>query len=208
MHLLGEHIKSYAIKNNGDTVKFIDIPHWDFHWQDFYFFKNIQVAPMGSKIKGEGTYDNTALNTHNPNNPPINVYAGLNTSDEMFLVYFHYMLYQNGDENYDMEALMSASLEEQLPIDNDGVFVFPNPSNEAVQISIPGLKSGDHVSAVIYDYSGRNVKTLVNNQVLNEDGWQISWDGTNSINEAVGKGVYFVSLLVNGQSFSKQIVRL
>ncbi len=208
MHLLGEHIKSYALKTNGDTLKFIDIPHWDFHWQDFYFFKNIQVAPMGSKIKGEGTYNNTALNPHNPNNPPVSVYAGLNTSDEMFLVYFHYMLYQNGDENYDMESLMSASLEEQMPIDNSGVFVFPNPSSADVQISIPGLKSGDNVSAIIYDYSGRNVKTLVTNQILNEAGWQITWDGTNANDETVGKGVYFVSLLVNGQSLSKQIIRL
>ena len=34
--------------------------------------------------------------------------AGLNTADEMMLVYFHYMLYQNGDENYNMDSLMQA----------------------------------------------------------------------------------------------------
>jgi hypothetical protein len=207
MHLLGEHIKSYALTTTGDTIKFIDIPHWDFHWQGFYFFKNIQVAPMGSKIKGEGTYNNTALNPHNPHNPPINVYAGLNTNDEMFLVYFHYMLYQNGDENYDMEALMSASLEEELPLDNSAIVVYPNPSTEDVQINLPSVNAGDHISASIYDYSGRMVKHLVLNEIVSTEGWEVTWNGTNTNNEIVGKGVYFVSILVNGQSFSKQLVR-
>ena len=99
MHLLGKTIKSYAITPTSDTIKFANIPHWDFHWQDFYFFKHMQKVPQGSKIKGVGVYDNTATNEHNPNNPPVMVTAGLNTNDEMFLVYFHYMLYQNGDEN-------------------------------------------------------------------------------------------------------------
>jgi hypothetical protein len=207
MHLLGENIKSYAIKPTGDTLKFIDIPHWDFHWQGFYFFKNIQFAPAGSKIKGEGTYNNTALNPHNPNNPPINVYAGLNTNDEMFLVYFHYMLYQSGDENYNMESLMSASLAEQLPMDNSGVIVYPNPSSEQVTIELSNAKIGDRISASVYDYSGRVVKSLCINQLISNDGWNIIWDGTNSNGENMAKGIYYVSLLVNGQVFSKQVVR-
>lgn len=37
MHLLGANIKAYAYKANQDTIKFVNIPKWDFHWQDFYF---------------------------------------------------------------------------------------------------------------------------------------------------------------------------
>lgn len=207
MHLLGQSIKAYAIKPNGDTVKLANIPHWDFHWQDFFFFKNIQLAPLGSKIKGEGVYDNTTNNVHNPNNPPQTVTAGLNTSDEMFLVYFHYMLYQAGDENYDMEALMSASLNEQLPEDGSPISVYPNPFNDATTIAHPGVKTGDVVSIYVYDYQGKLIKKVVETETATNDGYSTNWDGTNDSNAQVRNGVYFVSISVNGQIFTKQLIK-
>lgn len=207
MHLLGKSIKAYALKTNGDTVKLSNIPNWDFHWQDFYFFKNIQLAPLGAKIKGEGVYDNTSANIHNPNTPPQTVYAGLNTSDEMFLVYFHYMLYQAGDENYDMEALMSASLDEQLAEDGSLINIYPNPFNESSTISHPGVKAGDIVSVFVYDYQGKLVKKLVQSETASNTGFETSWNGTNDQNSQVRNGVYFISITVNGQNFTKQLIK-
>lgn len=207
MHLLGESIKAYAIKTNGDTVKYANIPHWDFHWQDFYFFKNIQLTPTGSIIKGEGVYDNTSANIHNPNDPPQLVTAGLNTSDEMFLVYFHYMLYQNGDENYDMEELMSASLLEQIPEENSPIELYPNPFDESIHISHPGVNNGDVVSVYIYDYQGKLIKRLVQSKTIETNGFEILWDGTNEINSNVRNGIYFVSMQINGQNFTKQVIK-
>ena len=61
MHLLGANIKAYAYKANQDTIKFVNIPNWDFHWQDFYFFRNLQKVATGYRIKGEAKYDNTCL---------------------------------------------------------------------------------------------------------------------------------------------------
>ena len=40
MHLIGRSIKAYGLTPTNDTIKFIDIPKWDFHWQGFYNFKN------------------------------------------------------------------------------------------------------------------------------------------------------------------------
>jgi hypothetical protein len=207
MHLLGKSIKAYAIKPTGDTVKFANIPHWDFHWQDFYFFKHIQMAPMGSKIKGEGVYDNTMNNTHNPNNPPQLVTAGLNTSDEMFLVYFHYMLYQNGDENYDMEALMSASLTEQLIDDGSSINVYPNPFSVATTITCESINSGDIVSVFVYDYQGKLIRKLIQSEVVSSNDFETTWDGMNEQNREVLAGVYFLSITVNGQNFTKQLIK-
>jgi hypothetical protein len=188
MHLLGKTMKVYGLKPNNDTLKLIQIPHWDFHWQDFYFFKNIQVAPAGTSLHAQGLYDNTATNVHNPNNPPQTVTFGLNTSDEMFLVYFHYMPYQLGDENYDMDELMSLSLEEQLPNEESALRVFPNPSSGAVTIQHAYFSSGDTISTSIYDAQGILVKQLTLAESVPSSNFTVVWDGTNANNVPVKKG--------------------
>jgi hypothetical protein len=207
MHLLGKTIKSFGIKPNGDTLKLIDVPHWDFHWQDFYFFQSIQKAPIGTTIYGTGVFDNTSNNVHNPNNPPIYVTAGLNTSDEMFLVYFHYMLYQNGDENYNIEDYMNLSAEELLSNTDASVLVYPNPFEKDVAIQIKTLKAGDILSAYIYDGQGKLIKKLSDNYELKQDGYTINWDGNTEENVLVKKGVYYVSFRINGVESSKQLVK-
>lgn len=98
MHLIGTSIKSWGT-NAGNTIKFIDIPHWDFHWQDNFIFPNTINVPAGTILNAEAFYNNTTTNSHNPSNPPLNVSAGEGTYDEMFLVFFAYMLRQPGDEN-------------------------------------------------------------------------------------------------------------
>ena len=133
MHLLGQTIKAYAVDPQGDTVKFVNVPHWDFHWQDFYFFRHIQKAPAGSVIKGEATYDNTVNNEHNPSNPPVWVTAGESTTDEMFMVYFHYLYYQPGDELYDLESMMNVGLTELSNANN--------PNRAYMQMTFTSLPS-------------------------------------------------------------------
>jgi len=110
MHLVGESIESYALTPQNDTIPFVRIPHWDFEWQDFYWFEYMKKIPFGSEMYARGIYDNTSNNSHNPNSPPQNITAGLNTSDEMFLVYFHYMVYQPGDEFINVDSLTTAFL--------------------------------------------------------------------------------------------------
>ncbi len=100
MHLIGRTIKSWANTTvPGDTIRFVDVPDWDFHWQDTYVFPNAVKVPSNSTIKAIATYDNTTNNPDNPNNPPQNVVAGEATTDEMMMVFFGYLPYQNGDEN-------------------------------------------------------------------------------------------------------------
>jgi flagellar hook assembly protein FlgD len=146
-------------------------------------------------------------NTHNPNNPPQLVTAGLNTSDEMFLVYFHYMLYQNGDENYDMEALMSASLTEQLIEDGSSINVYPNPFSAATTITCESINSGDIVSVFVYDYQGKLIRKLIQSEVVSSNDFETTWDGMNEQNSEVLAGVYFLSITVNGQNFTKQLIK-
>lgn len=99
MHLLGKSIRSWGnLPVTGDTVRLIDIPKWDFHWQDNFVFQNAIPVPVGTVLRSEAVYDNTVNNPENPSSPPQNVSAGEGTFDEMMLVFFAYMNYQSGDE--------------------------------------------------------------------------------------------------------------
>ena len=199
MHLLGEKIKAYAIDPQGDTIKYANIPHWDFHWQDFYFFRHIQKTPAGSVIKGEATYNNTVNNAHNPFNPPQLVVAGESTTDEMFMTYFHYMYYQPGDELYDLENMMSVGLSELSNENNGDWKVYPVPFEETVTIQHSELQSGDRVSLFVYDALGKVVKVLAENVEIGQQFTGFSWDGRNDAGTIVPKGVYYLSMNRNGE---------
>ena len=54
--------------------------------------------PAGYTLHGIATYDNTSSNPFNPNDPPTTVMFGEGTTDEMFFVFFDYVMYQEGDE--------------------------------------------------------------------------------------------------------------
>lgn len=101
MHLIGRTFKTYAVKNTSlfDTIRFVNIPEWDFHWQDNFVFQNALKIPNGYSLKATAFYDNTSNNPDNPSSPPQNVSAGEATTDEMMMVFISYLPYVNGDEN-------------------------------------------------------------------------------------------------------------
>jgi hypothetical protein len=100
MHLIGKSIRSWAnLPVTNDTIRFVNIPEWDFNWQDNYVFPNAIKLPAGSTIKATAVYDNTNSNPNQPSSPPIDVGPGEGTYDEMMIVFFAYTPYINGDEN-------------------------------------------------------------------------------------------------------------
>ena len=107
MHLLGQSFKAYALQPNGDTIRLISIPRWDFNWQYFYTFKKMVKIPAGSTIVAEGVYDNTTKNLNNPFSPPQLVRdrnGSMKATDEMFQFIITYLPYQPGDENISLET--------------------------------------------------------------------------------------------------------
>jgi PKD repeat protein len=100
MHMVGRNIISFATTTTpNDTIRFVNVPDWDFHWQMNYVFPNAVKLPNNSTLRARAFYDNTTNNINNPNSPPQNVTAGEGTGDEMMMVFFAYMPYQTGDEN-------------------------------------------------------------------------------------------------------------
>ena len=157
MHYLGKSYKIWAITPSNDSINICYIPNWDFHWQKYYFFPIIQYLPQGTVLYSEGVYDNTVFNEHNPNVPPIDVGAGPNTTDEMFLSYFIYSWYEPGDENIVMDSLIAfAGAEEHQFADS---YVYPNPTKDKLNILFNKPLEGV-LNIEIFDMQGRRVKAL------------------------------------------------
>ncbi len=207
MHLLGKSIEAYAISPAGDTIPFVRIPKWDFHWQDFYWFEYMQHMPLGSSLHANGFYDNTLGNPHNPSDPPIDVGPGFNTTDEMFLVYFHVMAYEPGDELVNLDSLNSIYLAgiSETAETSQGIKVYPNPFDQTISIDF-ALSEQSYVSLYIYDIAGQLVKKLVSGE--QEAGEQhVIWDGTSADGAPVANGIYHYSMLINGQPYTGRIVK-
>jgi len=204
MHLLGRSIRSYFI-NNRDTTHLISIPEWDFEWQDFYFFRFMKKIPRGSQLFGEAWYDNTVNNRNNPNDPPKAVKAGLNTTDEMFLIYFHYMDYMQGDETINVDSLNQDYLTSTISVSTSetNMKIFPNPANEKVHFEYE-LAEKSTVSLFIYDQYGRLVRRLVKAESQSPGQHKIVWELNNGQQRL--PGIYYYSMRINNQLKSGPLV--
>jgi mono/diheme cytochrome c family protein len=88
MHLLGQSVKAVAVQPDGLKRTLVEIPKWDFNWQDDYRYTAPFRLAKGTKIDVEALYDNSADNPTNPNSPPRRVTWGEGTSDEMLYCFF------------------------------------------------------------------------------------------------------------------------
>jgi hypothetical protein len=92
MHVLGEKMEASIEPAAGDAACLIDIPRWDFHWQQSYALpESTKVdAKKGDKIRLSCTYDNSAANqpmVNGSQKAPEDVTWGEGTLDEMCLLY-------------------------------------------------------------------------------------------------------------------------
>jgi len=76
-------------------------------------------------------------------------------------------------------------------------FAFPNPAIHNTNISFSLAETAD-VEIMLYDEIGRTV-TKIKQSNMNAGDQQISWDLTDASGSRVNNGIYFYSLLVEGQ---------
>ena len=82
-HYICKEMKGFAKLPDGPTRWLISIRDWDFNWQEHYKYRRPVHLPAGTRIEMEFTYDNSAANPRNPNQPPQRVRYGSGSSDEM-----------------------------------------------------------------------------------------------------------------------------
>lgn len=88
MHLLGKAMKVTARRPGGEPETLIDIPAWNYNWQDEYYYETPFRLPKGTVLRVEATFDNSAANPSNPSSPPKRVGWGDETTDEMLFCFF------------------------------------------------------------------------------------------------------------------------
>lgn len=96
MHLRGKSFKYTAVYPDGREEVLLNIPHYDFNWQNGYVPMEPKLMPAGTKLLCEAHFDNSEDNPHNPD-PTARVRWGDQTWEEMMIGYFD-MCYAEVDE--------------------------------------------------------------------------------------------------------------
>ncbi len=84
MHYRGKSFRFTAKYPDGREEILLDVPRYDFNWQNIYLLKKPKLLPAGTVVQMEGHFDNSIDNPLNPN-PSQAVFWGDQTWDEMML---------------------------------------------------------------------------------------------------------------------------
>jgi mono/diheme cytochrome c family protein len=66
MHFRGKSMKTEAIYPDGRHEVIMNVPHYDFRWQETYFLKKQFLMPKGTKLITTAYFDNSLNNSQNP----------------------------------------------------------------------------------------------------------------------------------------------
>jgi thiol-disulfide isomerase/thioredoxin len=91
MHLRGKAFRIEAVDAAGGRKLLVDVPHYDFNWQNSYVFAEPIKMPEGSSLLCTGWYDNSDKNPANPD-PKQTVGWGDQTWQEMLVAQFEAVL--------------------------------------------------------------------------------------------------------------------
>jgi hypothetical protein len=128
----------------------------------------VQAIPAFSLLHAYAEYDNTLNNPFQPSNPPKLVTQGEATTDEMLLVYFAYMAYQNGDENIVLDSTLLQSVSTADRPDRASVLAFstwPNPVTDQINFEYE-ISEKTNVRLQLTDPAGRIVQTVADRVAL------------------------------------------
>ena len=96
-HYLGKRLEGVAKFPDGKTRELLLIPQWDFNWQGEYRYAQPMHVPAGTTLEMHYTFDNSAANAANPNQPPKEVFCGPQSTDEMAELWFQVLLRGTND---------------------------------------------------------------------------------------------------------------
>jgi peroxiredoxin len=174
MHYRGKSIRYELTYPNGLREILLDIPRYDFNWQNVYRFVEPKFVPEGSQLKCVAYFDNSEDNPANPD-PTIAVRWGEQTWEEMMVGFFE-AVFVNQD---------FAVPEPQITPTNDGRFKVQfqyKPDRPARTI---------HVAGTFNDWSQES------HPMLDPDG-----DGIYTTHAVVDAGDYRYKMVVDGTYWS------
>jgi Flp pilus assembly protein TadD/mono/diheme cytochrome c family protein len=109
-HYLGKDLLGLATLPDGTKKTLIHIGNWDLNWQAVYRYEQPVDLPAGTTISMRFTYDNSAENIRNPNQPPKRVLAGNRASDEMAHLWLQVLPSESADGTIDPRVRIQEAL--------------------------------------------------------------------------------------------------
>jgi hypothetical protein len=82
---------------------------------------------------------------------------------------------------------------------------YPNPFNPTTKIDFAIPKTAA-ISIIIYDISGREIKTLIKNETMMTGKYTVDWNATGNSGSVVSSGVYFYRIISGGQAITKKMM--
>ncbi len=86
-HVRGFAFEYDAIYPDGTKEVLLDVPHYDFNWQNSYVLAKPKILPRGTELHCVAYYNNSASNIANPD-PNLTVRWGEQTWEEMMIGYY------------------------------------------------------------------------------------------------------------------------
>lgn len=96
MHLRGKAFRYELVRPDQTKEILLDVPRYDFNWQNHYILANPLVMPAGSKMLCTAHFDNSEENLANPD-PDSEVRWGDQTFEEMMIGWFDIAVPVNED---------------------------------------------------------------------------------------------------------------
>lgn len=112
MHLRGQSFRYEAHYPDGTTEILLNVPRYDFGWQNRYDFVTPKRIVAGTVLRCIARYDNSAANPANPD-PSATVHTGTQSTDEMFNGYFEWAL---ADQDLTLPPTPIARLRAAMPM--------------------------------------------------------------------------------------------
>ena len=109
-HYLGKDLLALATLPDGRKKTLIHIGNWDLNWQAVYRYQEPVDLPRGTTVSMRFTYDNSADNLRNPNQPPKRVVAGNRASDEMAHLWLQVLPRETSDGTMDPRKQIQEAL--------------------------------------------------------------------------------------------------
>lgn len=152
--LLCEQWEIFARLPDGEVIKILKIPDYDFHWRQEYALEQPLWLPAGTELIALARYDNRSQNPSNPINPPIDVSWGYRLFNEQFRVAFRFSF----SEHQSQVALLSFA---------------PNATEQIQRIRIAG-KFSEPLDLLVQHFS--DTSRVVFQQIYPSDSGQQDWD--------------------------------
>ena len=148
MHNRGKSMKYTLVRPDGSEEILLDVPKYDYNWQNIYRLREPIAAPAGSLVKVEAHWNNSESNPVNPN-PRIDVPWGDGTNNEMLVGFIDYI---DATEVRTRPAPVGPQLERLLGL---------HAADESFLVSIEGMGFGQQWGLVVPRQEGADGKLYV-----------------------------------------------